>query len=453
MKNNIVKAFTLTCFVTVFSCSVIDDQQPQNSLPASEAVTDPASARASLNGAYDITQSGNYMGLRYLLFPDLHATGGSSVNNLRHSGTFPSFAQFANKAILANNVEVTNMWTTIYNGINRANLILDKVPGITDPAFTDKNGVLGEAYFLRAFHLFNALRYWGRVPIVTKPTEVVDGNLQVGRSSIADVYTQIFSDIAQAETLAPTSQSTKGRVTKAVVAALKARVHLQRSSTGIAVEWAEVIANADIAASGRTLVTPFSAIFEVKNTNEAIWEIPFDPVDNNTIAFFLLPTANGGRNEMRPTANLQNAFLSTDVRRISTGATNVSLKYYRVATGDDHVVVFRLAEMLLSKAEALVERNGAGDLTAATGIVNQIRTRAGIGNYAGAVDQVSLRNEVFTQRRLELALEGHYFFDVVRTGRAPVIFAPWNDNQALLPIPEREINANAKLQGDQNPGY
>ena len=66
---------------------------------------------------------------------------------------------------------------------------------------------------------------------------------------------------------------------------------------------------------------------------------------------------------------------------------------------------------------------------------------------------VDLKDEIFLQRRLELALEGHYFFDLVRTGRAAKVLTSWNDNQALLPIPDREIKANPTIATQQNPGY
>jgi hypothetical protein len=139
---------------------------------------------------------------------------------------------------------------------------------------------------------------------------------------------------------------------------------------------------------------------------------------------------------------------------VLTTSIDSKLRYYRAATRDDNVILLRLAEMILTRAEALVERNTGTDLADAVVLVNQIRNRALIGNYAGAVTQAAVRDEVFLQRRLELAIEGHYFFDLVRTGRALTTFSSptWNDNQALLPIPLREINAAGGVV-TQNPGY
>jgi hypothetical protein len=452
MKNKFLTyALGSALLFTGVGCQrIIETQEPQQSIAASTAINSRSSATAAMLGAYSSLQSANYYGTRYLLFPEMHGQG-----NANHTGTFPSFAQFASRAILDDNVEVANMWAVIYSGINRVNQIIDRVPRIDEAAFTaeQRQALLAEAHFLRAFHYFNLVRYWGGVPLITRPTNAVEGStLQVPRSTVNEVYTQILADLDVALASAPTTYgataATKGRATIRAVQALKARVHLYRSSLGIATEWDQAIQFATLAGTGASLTTNFVSLFEDKNTVEAIWELQFDPTNSNSVAFFLLPTALGGRNEIQPNANLAGAFPAGDARRITAGAaTNVRsrVKYFRPGTGDDHVIIFRLAEMLLTRAEALVERNTGTDLADAVTLINQIRTRAGIGNYAGAVDQVSLRNEVFLQRRLELALEGHYFFDLVRTGRAATTFANWNPNQALLPIPFRELNANPNL--------
>ncbi len=436
----IINFICLSFLIVLLGCELVEKQVPQNSVDAAKAITTPAGARAAMNGVYDNVQSGNYLGLRYTLFPDFHG-----ATNLRHTGTFPSFAQIANRTILVDNVEVSNMWQVIYVGINRANQIIDQAPKVTDPAFTDKDKLVAEAKFFRALHYFNLLRYWGGVPIILTPTNEVDVvTLQVPRNSPEEVYQQVISDLSDANiALLPTLVG--NRVSQAAAYALRARVRLYRR------EWDQAISDATLAGTGRVLTTNFINLFEARSTNEVIWFVAFSDQDQNSFAFFLLPSANGGRNEMRPTTTLQGLYATNDTRRILTTSTGPSLKYYRPATGDDFTLVFRLAEMLLIRAESLVERNTGTDLDDAVVLINQIRNRAGIGNYTGTIDQTSLRNEVFNQRRLELALEGHFFFDVVRTGRAATTFTNWVDSQALFPIPFREMNANPKLV--QNPGY
>lgn len=434
--------------LAVVSCDKVNDQVPQNSQSSGTAISTPVGARVAILGAYDNLQGGNYYGTRYTFFPDMQ--GG----NLTWTGTFPSFGQIANRVTLADNVEVTNMWAAIYDGINRVNQILDKAAKIQDPSFTDQAQILGEASFLRALHYFNLVRYWGGVPLKLTPTDAVNvSELQLSRNSVSEVYTQILSDIDFALTNLPPTQTNRARATLGAVNALKARVHLYRSSSGIANEYDLAIAAAVAASTGRTLTANFSDLFVARNMGEVIWYLEFNSVDQNSLAFFLLPSTSGGRNELRPSASLQSAFSVSDTRRIATNAVSNTLKYYRVSTGDDYVLMFRLAEMMLIQAEAMVERNTGTDLTDALALINQIRNRAGIGTYVGLVSQAALRDEVFSQRRLELALEGHYFFDLVRTGRAATVLTSpiWDSKYAVFPIPLRETQANPNLQ--QNPGY
>ncbi len=432
--------------IFLFGCdSLLNDQRPQNSVDPSVVFKDAPGARAAIIGAYDVLQSGSYYSADFLLLPDVH--GG----NLTHTGTFPSYAQFMNRSILTDNANVTNMWAIIYSGINRVNQIIDKVPGITDPALTpaEKDQIAGEAYFLRAFHYANLVKYWGDVPLKLTPSDSYDpAKIILPRASVNDVYTQILADLAQAIAKLPANPSNKSRASLGAAHALKSRVHLYRK------EYAEAINSATLASAGYSLVGNFLDVWVVRNTSEAIFELQFNTVDTNLLSFYLLTSTTGGRNEVRPSANLAAAYSATDARRILSSSVDSRLRYYRAATDDDNVLLLRLAEVILNRAEALIERNTGTDLTDALAFVNQIRNRAGIGNYAGAVTQAALRNEVFLQRRLELALEGHYFFDLVRTGRAVTTLSSpvWNDNQSLLPIPLREVQASGNVL-TQNPGY
>ena len=246
----------------------------------------------------------------------------------------------------------------------------------------------------------------------------------------------------------PSGTNTKGKANQRSAHALKARVHLYMK------QYPEAISEAQLASVGYSLVANVLDVWVVKNTTEAIWELQFNTTDTNGTNFFLLPASAGGRNECRPSAGLAAAYSANDARRILATSTDSRLRYYRAATDDDNVVLLRLPEMILIQAEAMVERNTGTDLTDAVVLIDQIRNRAGIGAYAGTVDQVSLRDEVFLQRRLELALEGHYFFDLVRTGRAATVLTNpvWNNNNALLPIPLREIQSSGGVY-TQNPGY
>jgi starch-binding outer membrane protein, SusD/RagB family len=419
------------------SCEKVVDQLPQTAIPSE--IKDASSARASLLGAYDALQSANYYGNRMITLPDLH--GG----NLRHTGTFPSFAEFSNRAILTNNAEVTGMWSTLYNGILRMNFIISAVPNIDGNGFPDKDQIVAEAQFLRALNYFTLVKYWGDVPIITAPTTKADESLKVQRNTTADVYKQINADLDAAIAKLPLN-SAAGRVNRYAAYALKSRAALYNK------DWDNVIANADLIINPKKYSLPasYSTVFGTKNSSESIFELQFSNTDQSGIAFFMFSSTLGGRNEVRPSTGLIGAYDVADTRKMLGTSYDVSIKYYRIANQDDNILVFRYAETLLNKAEALVEK---GNMTDALPLLNMIRMRAGLAASPAslALDQPAMRDEIFKQRRLELALEGHYFFDLIRTGRAATVLTGWVNTQRLLPIPQREIEANTALK--QNDGY
>lgn len=417
------------------ACEQVLVQDPQSQV--STDIKDAATARAVMNGTYNGFQSADYLGTRYQLLPDLQ--GG----NLRWTGTFSDFSEISNRNIQTNNASVSNMWIRIYNTILRTNIVIKSIPLVQDATFSDaeKNQIVAEAKIMRAISYFNLVRWWGGVPIVTEPTASISG-LNVPRNTVAEVYKQITTDIDEAyPNLLATS---KGRITKGTALAFKCRTALYQKDYPTVIS----VANQLQALNQYTLVTPFQSIFSVQNTKESIWEINYETTNSNSLAFFLFSSSLGGRNEVRPSPALTAAYSLTDTRRILTTSYDVQLKYFRI-NGTDFPIVFRYAEVLLNKAEALAETGKDAD---ALVLVNQIRTRAGLAVITTLAGQ-ELKDEIFLQRRLELALEGHYFFDLVRTGRAAKVLTNWNDNQALLPIPDREIKANPAIATQQNPGY
>jgi hypothetical protein len=124
-------------------------------------------------------------------------------------------------------------------------------------------------------------------------------------------------------------------------------------------------------------------------------------------------------------------------------------KYSRGGTKDDNIIVFRLAEVLLAKAEALAETSYPS--ADALKLLNEVRRRAGLTaiNPATIAD---FRTALYKERRLELCFEGHEWFDIVRTGRLQAVLGITDNNKSIWPIPSVEIARNPKLQ-PQNPGY
>jgi len=452
MMKNIVKILAFLALVGMMpACEGNLELEPYNSLDASTGFKTKQDVDAAMLGVYSAIQNSNYYGLQMQVLSDLYA------DVVSHTGTFPTYAQVFNRQILADNTSLTSLWNSVYVGVDRANNVIASAPGVTDPSF-NVNAAVGEARLLRAFHYFNLLRLYGGgtegfnkanglgLPLYTTPTLSADDAAPKARATEADTWALIMDDINFAVANLGTAK-VNGRVTKFVAQALKARAHLYRG------EWAEAEAAATevIANGGYTLVPTanYANIWLSQNSTEAIWELQFDINNTNSIAFWYYPTAAGGRNEFTTTASLRDAHEAGDVRKVvnaSTTPANKTQKYTRI-NGTDNVMLIRLAEMYLIRAEARAQQN---KLTDAVADLNVIRNRAGLSN-ANPATAAAIVDAVLNERRFELAHEGHRWFDLRRTGR-------WNSLgltepfRALWPLPLREIQTSGGLI-TQNPGY
>ncbi len=456
MKNKIFIILALIVGTQFFqSCKDNLEIDPYTALDASTGFRTRQDVNAALLGCYNSLQSGNYYGLRFFALPDLYA------GSLIHTGTFPSWAQFANRNLLANNAETVGMWNTIYVGINRANNVIASAPGVNDPAFNVNNAV-GEARLLRAFHYFNLLLVFGGsptgynqggagVPLFTTPTLSAADAEPKARATEAEVWAQILADLDFAVANLNDNNGI-GRLNKMSATALKARIHLVRG------EWLQALEAANtVIGSNRYSLLPgasYANIFLTKNTSETIWELQFDVNNTNSIAFFYYPVALGGRNEITSSATLRDLHEPGDVRlavNVTTSPANKTQKYTRVA-GEDNVQIIRLAEMHLIRAEALARLNrNQQDRDDALVSLNVIRTRAGLPAITENNDANAIINAVLKERVIEFAHEGHRWIDVRRTGRLSSIGIT-QEFRALWPIPEREVDTSKGLIV-QNAGY
>jgi starch-binding outer membrane protein, SusD/RagB family len=476
MKKLIIN-ISLISLLAAGCTKTINDEVPQNQIPADALANDVSSIRAALNGSYSAMLSANYMGLRYWLFADLYA------DNLTHVGTFPSFAQFAGKSILADNVEVSNMWQQIYIAINRANTAISAATANNSSTFTDKASVIAQARALRAYHYFNLLRFWGGnengfnkgndpngktwgVPVRLNPTLNEKDADPIARSGEAAVWNQILADLDPTTVIANLPTANNRIITQRAANALRSRVQLYRE------QWAEAEALAT------AVITPSPGLTNINFANgglytnlygavapvsEVIWTLPFDPTNQNSIAFFYLPASLGGRNEVSASTGLRDAHEANDGRRIinfssttypagfpvSPAVNAKTLKYTRVSTGDDFYHHIRLAEVYLIRAEARA-RIGT-DLAGAASDLNVVRTRAGLPNTTAAT-QADLLTAILAERRVELAHEGHRFFDLRRYDRKDLMGFTTNFYRVRLPIPQTELFRSGDIL-EKKPGY
>ncbi len=444
------------------SCKKILDQKPQSSLDATTAYTTKSGVEAGLLGIYDGVSGGDYYGLAQWIYPDLYA------DNLSHTGTFPTFAQMTNKQLLPDNVNISSMWNEMYNTINRANNIIESAPKISDPSF-NKNVAIAEARTLRGFSYFNLLRFFGGsnngynkgtgqgLPIFTTPTLSPENAAPKPKSTEAEVYTLIIADLDFGIANLPVTAA-NGRLTKNAATALKARLQLYREQWADAETLATTVLSQFTASPNGGLMSSatYANLWLSKNQKpESIWELQYFADDRNFGAFYYYTGATGGRNEITTSAGLRNAHEVGDIRLPVNNTTaapgipaNKTRKFSRVA-GDDNIILIRLAELYLIRAEARIQK-ATPDIVGSLDDLNRIRSRAGLPTSV-AVTTTEILNAILQERRIELAHEGHRFFDLRRYNAVSVlgITEPY---RALWPIPQREVQTSGNIV-KQNPNY
>ncbi|HTJ14336.1 MAG TPA: RagB/SusD family nutrient uptake outer membrane protein, partial [Dinghuibacter sp.] len=385
------------------------------------------------------------------------AFGYLAGDNIQWTGSHQTDDQFIIHSITSDNDNLESVWDGIYATINGANQVIAKVPAVTDPSFTQaqKNQLTGEGYFIRALAYFDLARAWGGVPITLTPTQTATGKNGLQRSTLAETYAQVLSDLDAADSLMalPASQNPV-RANKETAWALKARYYLYQKDWANAELYAgKVLAdNADY-----QLLTPFSSFFQPASavgTKESIFELAYSVTYTNPSRNSWQPPATGGTRQWAPNDSivyfLNNPAIgggrSALIAETSTGLWYGNLQYRNPATDPSYII--RIAEVYLIRAEARAEQN---ELPGALADLDAVRTRAGVENST-AQTQEDILLAIENENRVEFALEPHRWFDLVRTGRAQAVLGITDPNKLVFPIPLNEIQlSNGSLA--QNPGY
>jgi tetratricopeptide (TPR) repeat protein len=429
--------------VAAAGCDSTLTTEPVDRVPAEQSIVDAATARAALVGAYDALQALSYYGRTFLFLSDL------SADNAEHVGTFQYLGQVDRNQLQADNTAVTNVWIAIYDAVARVNLILQKVPNVTGLTDAQKNQILGEAHFLRALHYHNLVKYWGDVPMPLEPLDSPAEAAKLARTLKAQVYTQILSDLTQAEQVMTTAKQAR-QASLGAVRALRTRVLLYMENYQGALDAANTVQ-----AMSYALAPQFQNLFTAEGTDtpEDVFRVSFTATEFNEMGYYYL---FDGRWEIAPTADLYAAFTATDLRRpltVGKDGSDYEGTKFPTTIGAEDLHVIRFAEVLLIKAEALARLNR---LPEAVTEYNKIRVRAGLTPHVlgtNVTTQTEVLNAISNERRLELALEGDRWPDLIRTGRAMTVLGlPANRSfQLLYPIPSRELIVSSGLT--QNPGY
>lgn len=389
--------------------------------------------------------------------------GDFTADHIIHNGTFAQYQEFGTKQITSTNADVIAFWGSIYNTIYIANFILEKLPTVSGVTAADRKQLTAEARFLRGLaHFFGAYTY-GDVPLVTTTDQTTNRN--ISRTAKATVLAAVLADYQAALADLPDDASTgtgaaAAFLSKRVAQAALARFYLYQKN------WAqaETYATQIISAGKFSLVPDYNTIVNQNFPAESIFEVGYTLIDDPATLNSLFV----GRREVIPSNQVVIALNSAESgARVATIAFNSQQqqgrdngwtvrKYGTSQTGNGNIVVFRLAEMYLIRAEARAQQGKLAGTTGAIDDLNQLRTRAKAPAVT-ATTQADIILAVERERQYELAFEGHRWYDLVRTGRAQAVmsaFSPnWNSRYEVWPIPQAEILRNPGLQGAQNPGY
>jgi hypothetical protein len=225
--TNITFTFAAAVLLLTASCKKYLDEVPNNALPTESSIVDAGTARAAIIGAYDRLQ-----GYYAASYPTL---GTITTDNVIFNGTLSEYLQLDQNSIPTDNVITVAAYQGIYRAINSANSVIAAVPGVSDPLLlsSEKDKILGEAYFIRALSYFDLARGWGGVQLQLQPTTDLNTLKGVKRSTLDQTYDQVLADLVQAEQLLPEDATTRNRAQKSTARALRARLHLYRK------QWAE----------------------------------------------------------------------------------------------------------------------------------------------------------------------------------------------------------------------
>lgn len=482
LKDYKIYSLILITLVSLSSCKKALEIDPTTSYSSSNFWTETPQATAALYGAYTILQGA--------MAPESVLYGEGRADNVALN---PLALSSQTLNLLTNNLNSSlpiTSWNGFYQVVNQTNLILKntlimKGKGLYLGKTAEYNSVRGQAFAMRAFCYFYMTRIWGKIPLVTEPLLDANQNVSIARSDTTAVYAQIQADLDSA-TLAPipasypTASSTRAQLTLGAVNALYTDFYMWRHQYSNALAASQkLIGNptyslASLYSASSTadyninpaLIdnTAYAQMFTKGFSTESIFEIDYNFAERATRSFLITVYGDlGFQPFFKASGYISSKFTSTDLRsKVNFDSNSGIMKFFeksgfvRGTQDDKNIILYRLADILLLRAEAL---NKTGDVAGAMNLVNQIRTRAGATAYTEAsysglsTDQIE--DLILDERARELCFEGKRWFDLVRTGKAIKVLQPINGLSQtanyLWPVNLTEIRLNPLL--DQNSYY
>lgn len=484
------KYFLILLLTAVMGCSdSFVDIPPEYSIDSENYFNVPDDYDQAVTAAYDMLQTTYLNNMLGEIASDNTLCGGESSTDV------PGFQQIDDMIHTPVNDNLQDLWNWMFAGVQRAAYVIefkDKVD------FQGKDALVAEAYFLRAYYNFELVKWFGPIPIKASGRFDVGDEQSLPRSPKNEVYALIENDLLTAIESLPLNAAQDGRATRGAAQALLGKAYVYQDKFEDASQVLEEVIN-----SGQyQLVSDYNSIFEHVGENGpgSVFEVQYTDAEGASFDCFQCSEGNiaVGFNGIRqyngplfdsgfsfnvPTQELVDAFENGDLRKdvaildIESWANRFGATY---GTGYEHTGYFnrkyiarkgdlnigdqnltnpnnyraiRYADVLLLAAEANA-RKSSPDENKARNYLNLVRQRA-FGTTSRAVNSsgTALQDAIFHERRVELAGEGHRFFDLVRTGKAAEEIDGFSAGKHdFFPIPFEEIQfSNGNWQ--QNNGY
>ena len=453
-----IKYFKSVIIVTLlfFATSCVNevlDKAPVSSFSAEGFYKTTSDAQAGVYGIYSSAQSVFRINFSYW--------GEGRADNVKTDQSGEGLILIQNNL---NESASSANWTALYTMISRANYAIKYIPNVYQEGDDGGSQLIGQARALRALAYFYLVRVWGDVPLITEPYTSIDQDIFVTKTDKEQVLDQVEEDlIYAAANCVEKFNSDKDRImfTQGSANALLTEVYMWRHKYIEAVSTSELVLENPLYSLVSTM-DEWGQIFTSGYSTESILEVGYNDEQTNSLRVLY---AIGSYAIFTPSEKFKASYESGDLRIPYVYDTALSdpkaiWKFLGKGVSDEdasksnqNIVLIRLADIMLLRAEALTQLGGASNITEALSLLNAIRSRAGLPTFATeqeAADKYGdMEAAILHERSIELCFEGQRWFDLVRTGRAISTMNPLNglsdEGNIVWPISTSVLNKNPNM--------
>lgn len=439
------------------SCEDLLDKEPVSDFSADGFYKTTSDVQAGIYGIYDAAQSVFRMNFAFW--------GEARADNVKTEQSGEGLL------LIENNLDESlssAYWGSLYSLINRANYAIKYIPNVYEEGDDGGNQWMGQARALRALAYFNLARVWGDVPLIVEPYLSIEQDIFVTKTEEGTILDFVEEDLKfAAANCVDKFNNDRNRImfTKGGANALLTHVYMWRNKYDEALATSDLVMNNSLY-SLVTSMEEWGRIFTDSNSKESIFEVGYNDKETNSLRVLY---AIGSYAIFTPSEKFKSSYEAGDQRIDYVYDTTLSdpraiWKYLGKGLSDEdptpseqNIVLIRLADIMLLRAEALNKKGGANNITEALNLLNTIRMRAGLEKFETEAEAAAmygdLESAILHERSIELCYEGHRWFDLVRTGKAISTMNPLNglsdERNLVWPISTTSLQKNPNLEQNE----